>query len=546
MNIFFLGSMRKKAFRGREKPARHARSFSWLFLLLFFLGVVVITPVQTEATSQAIINVPLEIVLEQETAAAFPQYKTVLTNLISQVNSRAAKANINRRFYIKQFDAPYSRETWKANKEEVPDYFFTHDKSVVYVAVDSKVAGASQTYYWLPSVIIHGSGHYSPFWNVFEGENGLYVFSHELMHTVGAIDLYLMNIKEGGNPLTNTTYNNRYNDDIMSSWGTDHYSTYTTELINRETFPPEGLTCFKYQTLNSTFTVLDKNRDPVQGATVSIYRSASTNYRDVEVRTTPAWSGETDTQGALSVTEPLFTNEWGGEASGWTLSSLLLIKTSYKTETFWSWLELSQVNEQYWRGNTKKSSFDIGTNWDMNEIGKEYAAAWTEQTQGKYGTGSPLEVKRGQTIQVLAKFKNAGAATWKNSGKDFVGFYVYKDQIYSTPPEYSNPKNPLFGRSYFANGSWELSYDGSTPFSRAALLKEALVKPGEIGSFLFSFTAPADAKLSAAVDNPKTRYRDDFFREDLTLAYGPLWMKNTVNGDPLGYAHVWFPIKIVP
>ncbi len=162
-----------------------------------------------------------------------------------------------------------------------------------------------------------------------------------------------------------------------------------------------------------------------------------------------------------------------------------------------------------------------------------FRAKWLGQTQGNTADNNYLVINKGQSISITAWFQNMGSDSWHNDTmrKDFIAFYVYKDRLYSTPPEYNNPYSPFFGKSYFANGAWGKSFDGTTAFSRASLLAETEVVPGDIGTFSFSFSAPTDAAVAR-------------HREDLSLAYGPCWMYNPYNGDPLNIAHVWFPIEI--
>lgn len=163
-----------------------------------------------------------------------------------------------------------------------------------------------------------------------------------------------------------------------------------------------------------------------------------------------------------------------------------------------------------------------------------FVAEWISQTTGSAGGNDPLILRHGTTINLEARFKNMGSATWfrDTERSDFVAFYIYKDLFYSTPQEYNDPADSNFGRSYFANSLWGRSFDGNTEFCRAALLQQEEIQPGEIGIFEFSFTAPPDATPA-------------LHREDLSLAHGPYWMSNPYNGDPADIAHVWFPIKII-
>ncbi|GEM_PF-5170438 len=194
-----------------------------------------------------------------------------------------------------------------------------------------------------------------------------------------------------------------------------------------------------------------------------------------------------------------------------------------------------------------RRSADYGTTWA--DITPRFEAAWVSQTQG---TGSleatdlkPLVGKAGNPITVQSTFRNTGNVIWDKEGYLKVGFFVYKDVNFSGPQEYNNPTNKdLFGKSWFADPSWGASADGSVPNARASLLLEDHVLPGAIGTFAFTFAVPQTATVSPVKDVWETIFDDRYIREDLTLAWGPNWMDNVTNGDPIKRAHVWFPVQI--
>lgn len=159
-----------------------------------------------------------------------------------------------------------------------------------------------------------------------------------------------------------------------------------------------------------------------------------------------------------------------------------------------------------------------------------FEAAWVGQRQGQDGAGTAIRIAPGGSEEVWAKFRNTGEAPWRNSGEQMVAFYIYKDPN-STPAVYNDPKSPLFGKSLFAASDWGPSSNGLVAGVRAAVLGEEVVAPGEVGTFTFRFAVPAGTDTG-------------LYREDLTLAVGPEWIANQTNGDPLGLAHIWFPIEV--
>ncbi|MEI6222648.1 MAG: carbohydrate binding domain-containing protein [bacterium] len=176
-----------------------------------------------------------------------------------------------------------------------------------------------------------------------------------------------------------------------------------------------------------------------------------------------------------------------------------------------------------------------------------FESAWVSQDQGTVNIDGVMAhlVHPGETIELSAQFRNMGSLPWTNDLTDpqYVGFYVYKDSIYSTPTEYNDPQSALFGKSAFASDKWGVSFDKKTEKARAALV-DKVVQPGEIGTFKFSITVPADLPANSATDIATTAYDDRYYREDLTLAHGPNWMPNTTNGDPIKRSHVWWPIRV--
>lgn len=178
-----------------------------------------------------------------------------------------------------------------------------------------------------------------------------------------------------------------------------------------------------------------------------------------------------------------------------------------------------------------------------------FEAKWISQTQGTgSGENAPHLLKPGESVTIEAVFQNTGDTTWYNdtTRDDYIGFYVYKDPLYSTPLSYNDPTNANYGSSYFFSTDWGPSFNQQTSYARAALLQESAVAPGELGHFLFSFHAPTDAVPNANQDDPSTLHSEYYYREDLTLAYGPNWMTNRTNGDPWKRAHVWFPLRVIP
>lgn len=99
-------------------------------------------------------------------------------------------------------------------------------------------------------------------------------------------------------------------------------------------------------------------------------------------------------------------------------------------------------------------------------------------------TNTNIILKSGETATLTVFLKNTGSRAWRNSGKNFISYYA---------------DVPRYRTSNFKNKVWFSSIQPSK-------LKETIIRPGQIGSFIFSFTAPAASgvykeKFRAAAEN---------------------------------------------
>ncbi|GEM_PF-2535581 len=162
-----------------------------------------------------------------------------------------------------------------------------------------------------------------------------------------------------------------------------------------------------------------------------------------------------------------------------------------------------------------------------------YVGVWESQTQPKdtkfnADNDEYFDVKSGDTVTVKAGFRNYGSNTWyADDASREVAIAVYKDPKVQSAPAgvgYDDPKSPNFGHSFFQSPTWVSNY-------RIGSIDQQEVKQSEVGNFTLSFTIPANT--------PPGQYR-----EDITLSSGPYWIQNTINGDPLGAAHVWVGFEV--
>ncbi|MEI6221734.1 MAG: hypothetical protein WCP97_03125 [bacterium] len=146
-----------------------------------------------------------------------------------------------------------------------------------------------------------------------------------------------------------------------------------------------------------------------------------------------------------------------------------------------------------------------------------YEASWVSQSQANT-TDQFFHVTPCQTVDFQAVFKNTGTTTWENTGNNQIAFNIYKDSnVISYPKNFSYLAGTK--ESYFYHSSW------LTPF-RIGNSTENTVSPGSNATIAMKFQIPCDAQPG-------------YYREDISMAAGSLWMKNTTNGDPLNVAHIW-------
>lgn len=104
------------------------------------------------------------------------------------------------------------------------------------------------------------------------------------------------------------------------------------------------------------------------------------------------------------------------------------------------------------------------------------------------GSGT-LVMQPGEEKTVMATFQNTGTSTWNKSGAGFVSIYTY---------------NPKYRTSVFADDTW---YQPTQP----AVISEATVAPGGVGTIMFTLHAPST----------KGSYQETFYLASENTAWIP-------------------------
>jgi hypothetical protein len=155
---------------------------------------------------------------------------------------------------------------------------------------------------------------------------------------------------------------------------------------------------------------------------------------------------------------------------------------------------------------------------------KDYEAKWVSQTQA--GTADQyFDVKPGDVVDFEAVFQNIGVTDWLGSGESQVCIGIYKDPEVQSAPSWSGYNSPVRGESWWYHESWEIEA------YRITCIEETVVPSGKNGTFKMKFKIPEDT--------PSGKYR-----EDISLAAGPYWIRNPINGDPFGTAHIWIGFDV--
>jgi len=172
-----------------------------------------------------------------------------------------------------------------------------------------------------------------------------------------------------------------------------------------------------------------------------------------------------------------------------------------------------------------------------NFFAQGYNAKWISSTNP--GTEDLYyDVVPGQDVVIETVLENIGTKEWRNdqTGQpcNAVTWRIFKEPGVNSAPDwtgYEVPGNQNYGKSYFYHPSWKSEYQLVSFIDDSN--HDNIVQPGEQARYRLTFHIP--------IDSPTEK-----FREDIRLSSGSYWMKNTVNGDPIGAMHIWFGFDVQP
>jgi hypothetical protein len=175
-------------------------------------------------------------------------------------------------------------------------------------------------------------------------------------------------------------------------------------------------------------------------------------------------------------------------------------------------------------------AFDVDTHAQPNKA-LEYEATWVEQTT------APQRVFAGQTITIAVTYKNTGATSW-DSG---VCLNVYKDPNRHTAPDtaYDKPGTALFGTSYWKTAMWVRVY--------RPICVDKKVVPSDTAVFSLQLKIPPQTPVGLYFEDFSLAVDKDGKQGWMyaNAPYGKLDVRGAGGtGDPLGVAHLWFPINV--
>lgn len=297
-----------------------------------------------EALVDTVTNHLLVFAIEQQTLALYPDIQQRIQNTVTNMNNRLTQAGILRSWSIDHFAPTYnktSRTSCSAanpNGGYLPTEYCSHSASYVFIAVD-ETTGSNYSIASIPSLEWHG---YNGLW----GSQGESVMVHELGHTLGLPDMYHISVNPENNLVNGQAYK-PFQGYIMHNLTPGNYHPWDVEMVNRArtTLPIPWNAWTVYQTTNHQIKIVNAGR-PVVGASVQVYASNPSQATGGRIDTTAEYQGTTNSQGIINLGQSILgTNDF-------LALKAFLIKVTLNNQTEYFWMDITDVNEQFWSGAT--------------------------------------------------------------------------------------------------------------------------------------------------------------------------------------------------
>lgn len=194
---------------------------------------------------------------------------------------------------------------------------------------------------------------------------------HEMAHQLGLIDIYRMNVSSGQNQVSGQAYS--ATPDLMN--GVSHFlSEHSANSMNHWLHKAHGYYGqFLYQMPDQVkMRFVGYDGTPLAGAQVRVYQKAERPQIGEVITSQVKFSGVTDDNGEWLVPnvtinpsyvptthagDTLRDNPFGYVAVIGT-NSLLLFEVEHQGRSDYTWLEITDVNNAYWAGQTGTATFE--------------------------------------------------------------------------------------------------------------------------------------------------------------------------------------------
>ena len=305
-------------------------------------------------TLAAPVSYGLVFYVESQTVQRYPYADASIREMVEQVNERFESGGVMRRFRVvdvRTYDKNENtgvKQPQNSGGGSLPADYETHSHDHILIALDEGAGGANWPCPWISSVEVHGARN-QPGKGAKEmfTERSAMILCHELGHMMGLPDFYALRIESGDNPVSRQSIPseacNSIKGTLMDDLGPFH--PWDAEIINREiaALPVINHSWIDYQPLDCVVRIIGRDGTPVKGADIRVYRSRRYNYYKQAIDSSPAYQGNTDNEGRLS----LGPNVLG--ADPFKALCFFLVEICRGGKTDYRWFSFIDVNFSFWK-----------------------------------------------------------------------------------------------------------------------------------------------------------------------------------------------------
>ena len=283
-----------------------------------------------------------------------------------------------------------------------------------------------------------------------------YGLLHEMGHQLGLIDIYRLDLPQAANEVSGIAYSGVAG--LMH--GVSHFlSEHSALAMTHWLDTAHGYYGqYQYETPNEVqMRFLGSDGYPLNGATVYVYQKASRPGLGEVITNQIKFQGTTDATGVYTLPNveidpnlapPTYTGDQlranpFGYISVVATNGLLLFKVEHRGYVDYAWLDITEVNNAYWNGDTDVAQFErqlsLGGTLqcypppDMAEDNAEHWTSWAQDGQISLSDDEGFALVGNTSLRVDAtggldnyvRYPGDQLAKWDLTGVDNLHFWVY-------------------------------------------------------------------------------------------------------------------------